>query len=538
MTPDSPADTPPEETVDTGGTTTPATTCADGTPVELFTPGSAMDFDLPVPDLTLPTAEGDWILSEQWSGCDTYVFVLYDPQVTYSQQLIDGNLREWLEASPENVHYFFATHRRGDNGTEDLAYVAEELENGLDRLDDDGAYWAPRLHLVEGGASAVEVLGDFVDVYDNEGNGLWAFGIDRFGVAREVGYLADPATGWAEAEPVWLAYEPKLWNFEAAREMRLDAQGATVVTVFDHVEVSDGSWSGATAAAEIEVPANVGDFDSLEVDLRLDCTGHPEADHCPAWDYLVYAYVCDPDDPATTDVDESTTCTELGRFITTYWRPGRWVVDASGFLPLFQTGGTRVIRFYTTQLYDVTLSLRFFDAGKAAVPFAMEPLWTGGAFDETYNDAHPPIAFTPPQGTTKVEVMAIVSGHGYGDDRENCAEFCNHQHEFVANAGQAHLLEFPEAGSTYGCAEQVATKGTIPNQSGTWVYGRGGWCPGLEVPPWYADVTADVDLAGENELAYRGLFEGGTYVPEDRPDESRTWFAARVDVQSWLVYSR
>ena len=59
----------------------------------------------------------------------------------------------------------------------------------------------------------------------------------------------------------------------------------------------------------------------------------------------------------------------------------------------------------------------------------------------------------------------------------------------------------------FGCTQQVSD-GTIPNQFGTWIYGRGGWCPGMDVKPFVADVTAQVTPGQDATIAYEGRFEG------------------------------
>ncbi len=53
-------------------------------------------------------------------------------------------------------------------------------------------------------------------------------------------------------------------------------------------------------------------------------------------------------------------------------------------------------------------------------------------------------------------------------------------------------------------------QGIIPNEHGTWQYGRNGWCDGQNVRPWLAEVTADLraDGGGDNVVEYAGLFEG------------------------------
>ena len=62
-------------------------------------------------------------------------------------------------------------------------------------------------------------------------------------------------------------------------------------------------------------------------------------------------------------------------------------------------------------------------------------------------------------------------------------------------------------------------EGMIPNEHGTWQYGRNGWCDGQNVRPWLADVTADLleEGEGENVAEYVGLFEGRDPDPETTP---------------------
>ena len=152
-------------------------------------------------------------------------------------------------------------------------------------------------------------------------------------------------------------------------------------------------------------------------------------------------------------------------------------------------------------------------------------LW--GAWQEVWHEDKLPIHFTPPTGTAQVGLMAVISGHGFGDTSANCAEFCDHQHEFTLNDDSAHIKTHPEAGSLMGCADQVID-GTVPNQAGTWIYGRGGWCPGMEVQPWVVDITDDVTIGAENEISYLGLMDGEIWQPDST--------GANVRLQSYLVY--
>lgn len=226
---------------------------------------------------------------------------------------------------------------------------------------------------------------------------------------------------------------------------------------------------------------------------------------------------------------------ELGRWVTTYGREGRWVTDASPLLSLLREGGAQRLLMQSGNAYDMTLTLRLGNRGKGAHPAEIVPLWRGGGFGPEYNTGRAPHRFTVPEGVTRVELVAFITGHGWGQDRENCAEFCNHTHHFTLN-GHEHVRSNEVAGTATGCQDQV-DRGVVPNQYGTWPFGRSGWCPGLDVPAYVVDLTADV-IAGENELTYRGLFDGVDYVPRPPVNGNPQGFGAQINLTSYLVYWR
>jgi hypothetical protein len=189
------------------------------------------------------------------------------------------------------------------------------------------------------------------------------------------------------------------------------------------------------------------------------------------------------------------------------------------------TEGPRRLAFYTQQPYRVTLSLRLGDSGKASRPAEARFLFGGGAFGPLYNDEHPPRVEMIPPDATRVTLAVAVTGHG-GADPGNCAEFCQTDHHFVVN-GHDHEVSFPEARNAAGCMDEV-DQGTVPNQYGTWWYGRNGWCPGREVPLRTLDITGDVTPGSDAVIEYRSLYEGQPYPGE----------GASLVLSSWLVLER
>ena len=161
---------------------------------------------------------------------------------------------------------------------------------------------------------------------------------------------------------------------------------------------------------------------------------------------------------------------------------------------------------------------------KTLVPFKIEPLFRGGTFDADYNSKYSPFNFVKPSGTDRVKLVAVITGHG--SDNNNCAEFCVTSHHFVVNRKQNYTRVFSNAGTALGCADRVP-EGVVPNEHGTWLYGRDGWCDGQEVVPWVVDITSSLQ-SSNNTIEYFGWF--------NNTDPNPTRDPGRIDMYSYLVY--
>lgn len=511
----------------------PATDCAaaeacvprplvDGSWVEA--PASATPGTLAA-DTVLPTTAGETRLSTLWAGGNVVAVLVYDARDSLSSAVWNLAFHDLLRRSPRNVHYVFAARRRDgpDESASQVETPRTHAEEALARLPaDDAAHWRAHLHFV---TRAAEDLGGLVSTIF-AARGVRAFGIDRFQHLREVGYLANLGQT-TQPKLDFLANEAIYWNFEWSREEQLRARPALRVPIVNEREI------GAEETFDVTLPdaSLLAAFDTLEVELTLDCRGHLDG-ACGEWDYLAYLQLCDAATPETCDV-------ELLRVITPYHRAGRWVTNMDALLPLLRDGGPRRIRFSAPQqpndaVYVVSAALRFVRGEWPVGPYVSEPAFTGGPFDAAYNDTREPLRFTPPDDATSIELHVLVTGHGFGDDTENCAEFCNHTHHFTLN-GTELVIRHPEAGSSRGCLDRIDV-GVVPNQYGTWPFGRGGWCPGLDVKPHVLDLTPAVIRGAENVLTYRGLLDGRPYTPRRVSNPSN--FPGRIDMTSRLVYRK
>jgi len=75
-----------------------------------------------------------------------------------------------------------------------------------------------------------------------------------------------------------------------------------------------------------------------------------------------------------------------------------------------------------------------------------------------------------------------------------------------------------------GCVDQIEN-GMVPNQGGTWWFGRGGWCPGQQVDPFIADATEAAPPGTTATITYNAKLNGQAV-----PDGS-----GNMRLSSWLV---
>jgi hypothetical protein len=477
-------------------------------------------------DFAVPLVDGTkWRLSENWTGCDTYV-VLGSARTNSALDkgsLWKRDIDQLVTKSPENAHYFFVATRAVADAQTELDEMKPRIEAALAKLEPAKAeLWRSRLHLVAKHGSELE--GWVKDVL-SKGEGRGGFAIDRRQEVRDMGMFADVtrfktalqnANEWPwESNLSYASYEVRHFNYEAKREAELAGDGATVVSVWKDEVLQ------FNVEKEIELPdaATLATFDTLTIDNVMDCSDKTKGEfgNCGAWDYIADLFLLGED---------GTSKIELARFITTYHREGHYTVDATPLLVELKKGGKRKIRYevspeWNQQAYLSRVDFRFSNQKKGYRPTGATYLFSGGDFNAMYNAKYQPVEVDVPASAKRVELWAIITGHGGAT--QNCAEFCRHQHEFTVN-GTAHTKDHPLAQKQTGCIDEV-DHGMVPNQGGTWWFGRGGWCPGQQVKPYVVDVTADVKPGEKATVSYRGLLNG-----KEPPDN-----AGNIAMSSYLV---
>ncbi|KAJ8036127.1 hypothetical protein HOLleu_20006 [Holothuria leucospilota] len=342
------------------------------------------------------------------------------------------------------------------------------------------------------------------------------FAIDAEGLLAEFGWLLYPSFQFFNWQAQWFNYQTQL--------LEKLSHDALVIPVING-SIMQGN-PGIISTLKIPSMQDLLKYDKFELDASLSCPGTRDQD-CPAWDHTVQLYVCCN--------NQSSLCgQELGRWITPFRRRiGRWLTDVTPLLPLL-TSSKCTFNMKTVpwaMAWKPSLNLRFSknttkeNTESSLKPSQVTPLFRGGTFNKTYNKKYKPFIFSVPADVKKVKIVAVITGHG--SDENGCGEFCVTSHHFVVNQNHSNVKTFDNAGTPLGCAERTPS-GVEPNEHGTWLYGRDGWCDGREVDPWTFDITDQLDLNGKNSVIYFGWFNGTDPNPLSNPGE--------IILYSYLVF--
>ena len=563
--------------------------------------GTAGDFTVPEPIDENLNFTNDWVFKQEWSGKDTYVFIIYNPTdpdsvITWNSANPVGQATElslMFEKSPDNVHYFFGSYRDG-GWMGDVSYMAGRVNAALTTMNnEDREHWSDRVHYIAMDANFLEgSIADFISVKESP---AW-FCIDQLQRWQEVGSFWDlnfnQNFSWYRFH--FIANEPLYFNFEFGLERELAAmeyhtsvpcherqympknclKGESVTLLEWNMGDSythGGGWGGGTNIRNVELPDNMEDFDSYAVYTYEACADHKG---CNEWDFIGYlnAYESECSLPEFEMYNEcinqiltefisqescetaghrwddggedgSPSCkgkwdrvwkAEIGRYITAYNREGRYISDATPMLGVLKNENINEFNYWQPNAYGLTIKLFFWNENKEYTPVGAEYLHGATRkFNLDYNNifgSGNPFGYNVTETTEKVEIVTFFTGHGHSSTDENCAEFCNHQHEFTVNGNTLDLLEHPNGGTPYGCYNRVH-EGVSANQYGTWVYGRAGWCPGQDVEYNRIDITSQSNV-GNNQISYRGLYQGEEYDPSVTDPDG---YLPEIKLRMWII---
>ncbi len=500
---------------------------ANGLPVEPWRDeAGGLLFGDTVGDFTAQTLDGPFTLSERWSGCESYVFLVHFPDLRrggsgpwFGDKLWDSDPLGLIAEGGRNVHYLFVSFEPDPAAR---VRVIEAMKNrievglALNADPDDAAHFRPRFHFVTDRLTEVEGsvgawAGDYLEyMFDPEsfedlgdrGRAQaplpFTFAVDRgqrWDAMDSLNEVVGAPMSWAMA-----GYASHYYDYHASLRARLaETEDETTEVVLLDELVTDRVF-----VRTVELPADLSEADTLEVDVAVDCRKR-NTYGCSEWDRIARVSWC-----ADAECAERR---EIVRWITPYWRRGlrRWVIDATPFLGLMRAGGAQHFHIEMGPAWEraterhARIALRLASRGGPRSE-GVTHVFGGGGFGAAYNDREP-VRVAIPAEATRVELVSILSGHGQTDG-DNCAEWCDHRHQFAVNGHELPELRPDDVvGTLRGCALRVVD-GVPPGQGGNWAPGRAYWCPGLPVDAVRVDVTEHVTPGEEAELTYRGNFRG------------------------------
>ena len=437
-------------------------------------------------DFTLPTDSGDWNFAENYSKNDNYILVFYRSMNTTSSKIWGTSLYNLFDKAPENIHYFFIVDSGKSSVTEEkIQTIKASVKDAYDVVGNEKIF--KNMHIVTKPASEADPW--IAELIENNKSDFF-FGIDRERRIRKGGSMSGLDDIYKEAE--YYDYEKKISVF-----IEENASASTVFKGLEGVPFEEEGW---TKNIDFEIDfKGLSENGRLYIMLEQICS---EPKKCE-WDRLERLFLCDE----TGEKCE----TETGRWITTYGRSGKWLTDITPLKPMFEKDGKYKFRFtvdgdYYVNNLDFIFVKEAETAGNALVPLFNQR----EQFDENYNSHFEPMKIEISGDIKKAKIFAYITGHGNASEEANCAEFCQFESVFTVN-GTDFKIRFDKAGTTDGCFEEVRN-GVVPNQYGTWPYGRAGWCPGKNVTLLEADVS-EVLASGENIFSYAAYLDGKVYVP-------------------------
>jgi hypothetical protein len=464
-----------------------------------------------------------WSFEDSWIGGESYILI---PSNTLWQQNVKLEL---LQNSPLNVHYIFLSNL--DSNYDAMLDLKAEFDIIINQLSSElKTHWLSHLHF------SAKKISEY-DSWLSEGlANRQALGINQFQLLQETGSLSNP-DGFIGNYLHYLAHEALFYDYEW-NVLNEDESTYDEITVFERAHYTGGWASTIETIVEFPDVETLDNYSGMSIELLRGCpdaNGNYSDQGCDDYDRIARMFICNED---------GSNCNEAARWITPFDRQPHHLTDISPFISMIKSGGNKMVKFQESGWPNSLLTMRFrFYHGEdlTDTPQTFQPMWVGTIpFNPDFDDNTPPIVFEVPDDATKVEFVSYITGHGWGCDGFNCAEFCNSKHIFTVNGG-VHEFEtaYPEADDNNYCMElETIIEGVVPNQWGTWGYGRAGWCPGQDVHPVITDITDYISTGEENVMQYsacRESWNGCVDPPVCPPNDC---YCPEIAVSSYIIIWR
>jgi hypothetical protein len=226
---------------------------------------------------------------------------------------------------------------------------------------------------------------------------------------------------------------------------------------------------------------------------------------------------------------------EIFRYITPYGNgldlgPGfNWQIEMTDFRPYL----TGKVYFYApsspgwqkpmdqNHYEDLELTFDFVEGTPERDILSLEHLWTKTIlYNKDYENSFPPFEHTFDENVKNARFKLIQTGHGFGDDEENCSEFCQKDAFLFVNE-----QEIWKKNVWRECGDNP-----VFPQGGTWLADRTNWCPGAEVVPYDIELSDYIESGGSVTLNYDMEYYEPVKIQNDPSD-----FPGRYMTTAYIV---
>lgn len=301
------------------------------------------------------------------------------------------------------------------------------------------------------------------------------------------------------------------------------ALDTTVVSSHTNTVIKTNPSVGSTTYPAWAVfPSATQSYRKVLMQLSFECAPGLK---CGEWDYINNIII-----GRTGGVNGLTQNHEIARYITPYgfywtaamnWKHS-WVYDVTDFALLLHDSVEVIYRHSgyennTDRGWRINVKFICVEGTPVAEPVKISKLWDGsfvyGKDTDPIEDHLTAINITADAQTGWARFKAMNTGHG-SDSAWGCMEFCRKYREVLWDGNVVSKKDIWRA--------DCGLNDVYP-QAGTWIYNRGGWCPGSPVK--YDDVdiqnvgggtahNINMDMEAYSGIAYHGNLYTTAYLIE------------------------
>ncbi len=252
----------------------------------------------------------------------------------------------------------------------------------------------------------------------------------------------------------------------------------------DTIKVRPIEFGGAQVVG-FKCPPPTVRYQKVLMNFKLRC---PPGKPCGEWDYLYYVFIKKPG---------STQRYEIMRYISPYGNGlslgsgFTWTMDVTDFSPLLHDSVYIDANMHnpwdaSVLQEDLELTFDFITGVPPRNVLSVQPLWDGNpqyGQPKSIEEFLVPMKGYIPQAAKGARLRVTQTGHGFGQDPDNCAEFCNKK-QYIKINGERYFER--------DVWRETCGLNPVYPQGGTWVYSRSNWCPGAEVTPFDYELTPNI----------------------------------------------